>query len=230
MRRTPVVLGETTSLGGYPLGLPLKVVEMGPVTAIGTGNTFFARVDAHPGNSGSGLLDADLRLVGELTNGPVSAFVDTGSCRTLRVIGEDTTRTETLRTVTSALDALCARGYPSEALCGLVCGDGVCGAREACPADCAAEADAGAASDAAVATDDAGAPTDAGARVDAASIEPGILDAGAVTSGDRESGGGCACRVAPRRADGRAPLALVSALALSLASRRRTRRARGSRS
>lgn len=167
VRREPVVPGERVSLAGYPLGIPMKVVEAGEVTGPRTTTTFYALLDAHPGNSGSGVLDAEHRVVGKLTAGPVGAFEDGGTCTVLRVIGEDTEVTETINSVIPAIEALCASGFESERLCPRVCGDGACDAGEACPADCGVDGavDGGVDPEDASAADDGsieGLPEDAG--------------------------------------------------------------------
>lgn len=212
VRLDAVVVGESASLAGFPLGLPMKVVEMGPVTRLGRGEIFYARLDAHPGNSGSGVFDAEMRVIGELTNGPVDAFVAAGDCQRLRVIGEDTTNTETIRSVAAAVEALCAGGYASERLCGTSCGDGVCATGELCPADCPAETDAGTIElpDAAVVRTDVGPP-----RVDAGAAAP--------------SSGGCACRSRAASPTPGAAVLVLLAVGAALRRGRVTARARSRR-
>lgn len=210
VRLESVVVGETTSLAGYPLGIPMKVVEAGPVTRILSASRFYARLDAHPGNSGSGVFDASLRVVGELTNGPVEALVADGDCQRLRVIGEDTTRTETINSVIPAVAQLCGSGFPSERLCGVACGDGVCQAGEACAEDCAHDAgplplDAGAG--------DAGPAPDAGPGDAAVPLDPRVA-----------RGGGCACRVGSGPTARPAAFVLPAALAVVFCARRVVRR------
>lgn len=214
VRSTPVEVNEPVSLAGYPFGLPMKVVENGVVTATASRSRFYARLDAHPGNSGSGVYDSELRVLGDLTNGPVDALVADGDCNRLRVIGEDGWRTELISSVIPAIEALCASGHSSERLCG-VCGDGLCGPSEECAEDC--PRDAGSAPDASASRDagsDAGTPeVDAATSVDAGTTVP---DAGAITLATH-----CGCRVAqaaPPRA------VLFGLLAVTAALRRRRRR------
>lgn len=215
VRTSPVITGEAVSLAGYPFGLPMKVVENGIVNGAISPSRFYARLDAQPGNSGSGVYDAELRVLGDLTNGPVEALVRDGDCNRLAVIGEDVSRTELISSVIPAITALCASGHESERLCG-VCGDGVCGELEACDADCTP--DAGASADAAVVSPDAGARADAAvARPDAStstSADASSADAGAVRLATH-----CGCRVDARRAP-RSALA-IGALVLALALARR---------
>ena len=206
VRREPVVPGERVSLAGYPLGIPMKVVEAGEVTGPRTTTTFYALLDAHPGNSGSGVLDAEHRVVGELTAGPISAFEDGGTCTVLRVIGEDTEVTETINSVIPAIEALCASGFESERLCPRVCGDGACDAGEACPADCAVDAAVDAGVD----------PEDASAR-DAGSVDA-LPDAGAPAPPPE----GCSCRAAGAPGS-RARWALALAALVGWMARRRRR-------
>ncbi|MBN8615125.1 MAG: trypsin-like peptidase domain-containing protein, partial [Deltaproteobacteria bacterium] len=158
VRTTPVVTGEPVSLAGYPFGLPMKVVENGIVNGSISASRFYARLDAQPGNSGSGVYDAELRVLGDLTNGPVEALVRDGDCNRLAVIGEDVSRTELISSIIPAIAALCASGHESERLCG-ECGDGTCDALEDCPADCTP--DAGPPRDASVTAPDAGTRPDA---------------------------------------------------------------------
>lgn len=190
VRREPAVGDEATSLAGFPLGLPMKVVENGVVTAV-FDTYFYARLDAQPGNSGAGVFDAELRVIGELTAGPVAALYDDGGCQRLRSIGEDATVTELIRPIDLAIANLCARLEPSERLCGEVCGDRVCSPGEACAVDCSPDA-----------------PVDAGVVVRDAATDVGA-DAGV-----RTPGGGCGCRAARRDLGG--PWALFALVALRL--------------
>jgi MYXO-CTERM domain-containing protein len=207
VRRDPVVVGETVSLAGFPLGIPMKVVEGGAITQLRTETTFYARLDAHPGNSGSGVFDAAYRVVGELTAGPISAFDDGGTCTVLRVIGEDTTRTETINSVVPAIAALCASGFESERLCPVVCGDGTCDPGEDCPDDC---------------TPDAG-PADAGA--DPFDASPVLQDAASLVDAASapHAPSGCGCRAGAAR--GAPSWALALAALAIVAARRRASRA-----
>jgi hypothetical protein len=209
VRMTPVVVNEPVSLAGYPFGLPMKVVEDGVVTATASRSRFYARLDAHPGNSGSGVYDAELRVVGDLTNGPVEALVADGDCNRLRVIGEDDWRTELISSVIPAIEALCASGHTSERLCG-TCGDGVCGPAEVCAEDC--PRDGGLLVDASM-------PRDAGRDVGSvpASDAAESADAGAVVGVDAGPivlATHCGCRASRGRAPSAALLGLVSMLAL----------------
>lgn len=226
VRMTPAVLDEPVSLAGYPFGLPMKVVEQGVVTGVLSRSRFYARLDAHPGNSGSGVLDAELRVLGDLTNGPVEALRRDGTCNRLAVIGEDTWQTELISSVVPAIEALCAGGHESRRLCG-ECGDGVCAPAELCAADCGLP-DAATMTDAA-STPDAGAPrTDADtASRDAASADaaPAHDDGGIPTRLATH----CGCRVGTRPSM-HAPLSRVVAVAFgaTLARRRRAGRRRRS--
>lgn len=178
VRLTPVLDGEAVSLAGYPFGIPMKVVENGVVTGIVSRSRFYARLDAHPGNSGSGVFDSELRVLGDLTNGPVEALVIDGDCNRLAVIGEDTTRTELISSIIPAVEALCATGHASERLCPT---------RD----DAGSGADAASSADAAIGTGDAALSRDAGGPpADARSVP----DAGAI-----QVGGGCGCRASGAR-------------------------------
>ena len=228
VRMTPVLVTETVSLAGYPFGLPMKVVEGGEVTGIVSRSRFYARLDAHPGNSGSGVYDSELRVLGDLTNGPVTALVEDGTCNRLAVIGEDTVRTELISSVIPAVEALCATGHVSARLCP-VCGDGMCVSGETCIEDCGAPPDA--AIDAAIRQRDAGprivdAATYDAARADDAAALPDALaapDAHALPdAGPAITPGTCGCRTQSHR-DAHAGWVLA-ALGVLLVMRRRHRR------
>jgi V8-like Glu-specific endopeptidase len=221
VRTTPVVTGEPVSLAGYPFGLPMKVVESGIVNGSISASRFYARLDAQPGNSGSGVYDADLRVLGDLTNGPVAALVRDGDCNRLAVIGDDVSRTELISSIIPAITALCASGHESERLCG-VCGDETCDALEDCPADCTP--DAGPGRDASVIAPDAGTSPDASnAPRDALISDDGSLGSDA---GNARLATHCGCR-AGARSDDASLGAVLAAVALGLVGVRirRVRRA-----
>ncbi|MBX7191803.1 MAG: serine protease [Sandaracinaceae bacterium] len=208
VRLEPAVVGEAVSLAGYPFGIPMKVVEHGEITANASRSRFYARLDAQPGNSGSGVFDEELRLLGDLTNGPVEALVRDGSCNRLAVIDETSWRTELISSVVPAVEALCASAQPSERLCG-ACGDGVCGPVEVCPSDC---------------DDDAGMP-DATVVVppDAAIADAAV--AGGPDAGPVALATHCGCAIPSRRIGLPSRFgALGVALGLALVVRRRRRR------
>jgi S1-C subfamily serine protease len=205
VRATPVVVGEPVSLAGYPFGIPMKVVEGGAITATLSRSRFYARLDAQPGNSGSGVFDAELRVLGDLTNGPVEALTRDGDCSRLAVIGEDGWQTELISSIVPALEALCARGRGSERLCGALSVD-------AGPAS----ADASVSLDAGLVRPDA-----ALVRPDAARADAGP-DAG-VADPEPRLATHCGCATEATRAPGR-PGALALWLLLGALSLRRGRR------
>ncbi len=134
---TPLVLA------GYPNGIPLKVdaggVVLSPRTA--QGDYFLASVDAFSGNSGSCVLDADFAVIGVLVSG-ADDYANAGSCVVVATLDPDEAE-ESVMYAHHAVEALCARGYPSLELCPEAaapsCGDGFCTgheAREGCVPDC----------------------------------------------------------------------------------------------
>lgn len=127
---------------GYPSGLPLKVDEGGHVrqARAAAGDYFVASVDSFSGNSGSGVFDADRQLLGVLTDG-ASDYVRRGGCNVVNVLPEEQAE-ESVMYAHQAVNAVCAKGFPSAALCGEVapaCGDGFCTdgeTPESCAGDC----------------------------------------------------------------------------------------------
>lgn len=117
IRRDPVRFEEPLVMAGYPFGIPMKVVQTGVVTGLVSDSRFLARLDASPGNSGSGVLDRDLRVIGELTNAPADTLTADGDCFRLTVLPETETRAELINSVVPALGALCASGAGSARLC-----------------------------------------------------------------------------------------------------------------
>ncbi len=138
-----LALGAPLVLVGYPNGIPLKVDAGGIVDAPRTqaGDYFIASVDAFSGNSGSGVLDKDLAVVGVLVSGADDyEYADT--CAVVAVLDPDDAE-EAVMYAHHAHEALCARGFPSARLCpdgpAASCGDGFCTSGEtpeSCPDDC----------------------------------------------------------------------------------------------
>ena len=128
-------------LPGFPSGLPLKVDTGGAVAdpRAAEGDFFVASVDAFHGHSGSGVLDAGLAVVGVLTDG-AEDYVTLDSCAVVNVLDPEEAE-ESVAYAHHAVSTLCAKGYPSAALCGLAasCGDGFCTDGEdaaTCAGDC----------------------------------------------------------------------------------------------
>ncbi|MBI2894666.1 MAG: trypsin-like peptidase domain-containing protein [Deltaproteobacteria bacterium] len=136
--------GEPVTIIGFGSGIPAKIDDGGQVLDPRAGmlDYFKATTDSFGGNSGSGVFDANDRLVGALVRGDQD-YQWTGSCVIVNVLssaggargGED------VAYVHRALDGLCGSGWPSEKLCGTVpaCGDGLCADVEteaSCAADC----------------------------------------------------------------------------------------------
>ncbi|PKN56436.1 MAG: hypothetical protein CVU56_16230, partial [Deltaproteobacteria bacterium HGW-Deltaproteobacteria-14] len=137
----PVAKGDPLILPGFPSGIPLKIDGGGLVAEAraNQGDYFVAAIDAYHGNSGSGVLDSALAVVGVLSDG-AEDYQQLDSCAVVNVLDPDDAE-ESVIYAHHAVTALCAKGYPSAALCGLAaqCGDGFCTDGETaadCPGDC----------------------------------------------------------------------------------------------
>lgn len=134
-----VSIGDTLTMQGFPNGIPLKV-STGTVKVVrGQGDYVTAAVDAFHGDSGAGLYDSSLELLGVLTDG-ADDYVSAGSCAQTNVLDPDEA-VESVYLAKTAIDALCAKGFPSPRLCkkDATCGDGFCTGgetAETCADDC----------------------------------------------------------------------------------------------
>lgn len=135
--------GSSVILAGYPNGIPLKVDAGGLVTTARAeqGDYFVASIDAFYGNSGSGVLGADLAVLGVLVSG-ADDYADAGTCAIVSTLDPDEAE-EAVMYANQATTVLCARGFPSATLCpesaGPTCGDGFCTDNESartCRGDC----------------------------------------------------------------------------------------------
>jgi hypothetical protein len=150
VRPTPLTTGEPLATIGSASGLPAKIDSGSRVidSRAGAGDFFLLDSDTFEGSSGSGVFDVGGKLVGVLVRGGRDyAMSATQDCMVSNVIanvgdaglpqgvGEEATYASRVTA------GLCARGWPSERLCGTTarCGDGYCSARESratCSADC----------------------------------------------------------------------------------------------
>ncbi len=137
-------MGETVTLVGYGMGIPAKVESGGRVTSVGTTDDIFeASVDAFGGHSGSGVFDAEQRLVGILVGG-ADDFTMRGDCAVYATFAEVPAEgAEAVTYPRLAIERLCASGFSSARLCGATgsCGNGTCDRGESaasCAADCSA--------------------------------------------------------------------------------------------
>lgn len=138
-----VASGTPLVLAGFPNGIPLKVDEGGTIAAPRTqqGDYFVASVDAFSGNSGSGVLDDGLSVLGVLVSG-ANDYENAGSCAVVARLNPRDAE-EAVMYAHHAATAACERGYPSAFLCpenpAGACGDGFCTGSEladGCTADC----------------------------------------------------------------------------------------------
>lgn len=111
--------GEPLVMFGFPSGLPLKIDDGGVVLADDAGDgRLRATVDAFAGSSGSGVFDAEGRLVAIAARG-LSDYVLVGDCRvpnTLPVREDGASYGEDLVYSWAALGGLC-EAEPDHALC-----------------------------------------------------------------------------------------------------------------
>ncbi|AKF05414.1 trypsin-like serine peptidase [Sandaracinus amylolyticus] len=148
LRRGALTPGEPLVLIGYPDTIPMKIDASGHVNDARAEvlDRFYASVDAFGGNSGSGVLDAEGRLVGVLSGGE-DDYVRRGDCSVVNVLddacpgGDCTRHGEYVGYAQNAIDDLCASGWPSARLCdrAATCGDGFCSGTETsetCADDC----------------------------------------------------------------------------------------------
>lgn len=135
---------ERLSIVGFGSGVPAKIDDGARVVEPreGRGDYYLASTDSFAGNSGSGVFDASYQLAGTLVRGATD-YVDRCGCMVVNQIGEGaaTAHGESVSHPTPAIDALCALGWPSDALCrnAASCGDGWCSGtetNETCSDDC----------------------------------------------------------------------------------------------
>jgi uncharacterized protein (TIGR03382 family) len=114
--------GDGVTLIGFPSGIPAKIAQGGFVVnpRAETLDYFEASVDAFGGNSGSGVFDANGDLVGVLVRGEQD-YTQRDGCAVVNALPQERTVEEGAEDITyaaRALEALCARDWPSERLCG----------------------------------------------------------------------------------------------------------------
>lgn len=210
----PVTRGSGLTLIGFPFGLPMKVATGGRVIDEGLPHYpfFVSDVDTFIGNSGSPVLDEQMRVVGILVLGMHSNTTWGPACYTVTRVpsaqaGEEATYARL------AVDHLCDRGYPSERLCGIApsCGDLVCTAGEttACASDCVTTPRCG---------DFLCDVTELGRFAPLCAIDC-VAPASEYRSRYHTPDG---CSASPSASSTRAPLCVLAALALFFARRRRT--------
>lgn len=130
--------GDEVMLASHGAGLPLKIEQHATVTEVfDTEGHFIAATDSYVGGSGGAILNNEQQFMGHQVRGAVD-WQSNGDC--LRSAQADTP-VEQHQSVRVAIDALCATGWPSEALCGTgpICGDSFCTNTEdaaSCPRDC----------------------------------------------------------------------------------------------
>ncbi len=134
---------------GYTSGLPAKIDSGAQVIDPRSAAMDYFRLnsDTFAGSSGAGVFDREGALVGVLVRGGKDYVTSDAGCSVAeRVPAEkDGSPWEQATYATRAIEALCATGWPSVALCGVEpsCGDGFCTMDEvagSCPVDCASAA------------------------------------------------------------------------------------------
>jgi MYXO-CTERM domain-containing protein len=112
----PLANGTPLVMIGHPNGIPMKIDSGGIVTSSFNGG-FTATVDAFAGNSGSGVFDAEGRVVGILRAGD-DDYVGAGGCNRVLVIDPPPADDgDELTYVAPAIDAFCETGVASP-VCG----------------------------------------------------------------------------------------------------------------
>lgn len=148
LENTAMVADDPVTVIGFGSGIPAKVDSGGSVKNPRSNalDYFTASTDTFGGNSGSGVFDANLDLVGALVRGE-SDYTDgeDGSCRVVNVVSETEGGSygfEHIAYVHHAIEALCESGWQSARLCGTegsICGDDACTddeTKSVCPIDC----------------------------------------------------------------------------------------------
>ena len=114
--------GDPVILIGFPNQIPAKIADGGAVInpRASTLDYFEATVDAFGGNSGSGVFSPEGEVVGVLVRGEQD-YRERGECSAVNVLDEARTveqGAEDITYVARAVERLCAKGHPSERLCG----------------------------------------------------------------------------------------------------------------
>lgn len=129
--------GSRLTVLGHPSGLPMKADESALFVEFTTRNTLRLAADTYEGSSGSPVF-SEGALLAMLVSG-ASDWELADGCRVSRILDESNAAEEAVL-VESALEELCASGWPSVRLCDRSpsCGDLICSADEAttCPSDC----------------------------------------------------------------------------------------------
>jgi hypothetical protein len=141
-------VGESLRVAGFPTGIPMKIASgCSVLDYYEAGDDYRINCDLFAGNSGSGVFDSSAELLGVYFSGAGDYRPRApGECFVRQTLAEDGTgvgvvpQLGSFEPIESAIDSLCATGYPS-ALCGgaAACGDGVCSSDEtfaSCAADC----------------------------------------------------------------------------------------------
>jgi V8-like Glu-specific endopeptidase len=116
---TPLTIGEPLTVVGFGSGIPAKIDSGGVVTdpRAGSLDYFQATLDTFGGNSGSGVFNRELELVGILVRG-LTDYVRDGDCTRVNVVSEEGfTGGEDITYGTRAREAFCASGAESDLLC-----------------------------------------------------------------------------------------------------------------
>lgn len=136
---------EAVTVMGFPSGLPLKLDHGGRVrdAMTATPELFSLDSDTFAASSGSGVFDAEGKLVGSIVSGRSDyRYLDDAGCQVARRVDAGAAHAPFEQALHAgyAVTALCEAGWPNLTFCGRPpsCGDGFCstGERLDCVADC----------------------------------------------------------------------------------------------
>lgn len=143
---TEPLTDDNIGIVGFPSGMPMKIATN--CKLFETGNKLLHNCDTFPGNSGSGIWNAELELIGITITG-TGNYKPNGDCNVAMTYTEDgliegvpsQPQLAGGLLIRPAIDQLCLTNLPSS-LCGgaAACGDGICSDDEttdSCSADCA---------------------------------------------------------------------------------------------
>lgn len=130
--------GDDLGVIGFGSGVPAKIDTGGHVRRPEPSSVAFrADLDTFGGNSGSGVYDADGRVLGILVSGETDYRPTAAGCSVVNTLDEGDGSGESVVYIERALDAYCADAAPGDVLCGSPTSDAHCTPCEPGGAPCA---------------------------------------------------------------------------------------------